>query len=94
MHVTQLHKNRVIKRHYRLLKRYYRNATISLKNFFFFFFKLDFEKVDFQKMGIFLISLGNGVECYLFCPKRAEANFVLVLNVLCFISHNTFESTI
>ena len=28
-------------------------------------------------MGIFLISLGNGVECYLFCPKRADANFVL-----------------
>ena len=27
-------------------------------------------------MDISLISLGNGVECYLFCPKRAEANFV------------------
>ena len=28
-------------------------------------------------MGISLISLGKGVECYLFCPKRAEANFVM-----------------
>ena len=27
-------------------------------------------------MGISLISLEKGVECYLFCPKRAEANFV------------------
>ena len=31
-------------------------------------------------MGISLISLGNGVECYLFCPKRAEANFVLAIS--------------
>ena len=27
-------------------------------------------------MGISLISLEKGVECYLFCPKREEANFV------------------
>ena len=27
-------------------------------------------------MDISLISLENGVECYLFCPKRAKANFV------------------
>ena len=27
-------------------------------------------------MGISLISLENEVECYLVCPKRAEANFV------------------
>ena len=27
-------------------------------------------------MGIFLISLGNGVKWYLFFPKRAKANFV------------------
>ena len=26
-------------------------------------------------MIISLISLGNEVECYLFCPKRTEANF-------------------
>ena len=35
------------------------------------------EKVEFQKRGISLISLGKGVECYLFCAKMAEANFVL-----------------
>ena len=34
-------------------------------------------KVDFQKRGISLISLGKRVESYLFFPKRAEANFVL-----------------
>ena len=39
-------------------------------------FKLDFKKVDFQKMGISLISLGKEIECYLFYPKRTEANFV------------------
>ena len=27
-------------------------------------------------MDISLISLGNEVECYLFCPKSTEANFV------------------
>ena len=31
-------------------------------------------------MGISLISLGNEVKYYLFCPKRAEVNFVRVLN--------------
>ena len=36
----------------------------------------NFEKVKFQKRGIFLISLGKRIECYLVCLKRAEANFV------------------
>ena len=27
-------------------------------------------------MDIFLITLEKGVECYLFCPKKEEANFV------------------
>ena len=62
------------------------NVTISslkchyrVSEIFFFFLKLDFEKVEFQKKRISLISLGNGVECYLVCPKRAEANFVRYL---------------
>ena len=58
------------------LKRHYRALD------FFFFFKLDFEKVDFQIRDISLISLEKEVECYLFCPKRAEANFVQVFNGL------------
>ena len=53
------------------LKRHYRAP-----DFFFFFFKLNFEKIEFQKRGISLINLGKRVECYLVCPKRAEANFV------------------
>ena len=28
--------------------------------------------------------MGEGVECYLFCPKRAEANFVLFMSPLCY----------
>ena len=31
-------------------------------------------------MSISLISLGKGVECYLFCLKRAEANFALAIS--------------
>ena len=34
-------------------------------------------------MGISLISLGKGVERYLFCSKREEANFVLESSVGC-----------
>ena len=47
----------------------YENVTIgSLKRHyrapdFFFFLELDFEKVEFQKMGISLISLEKNVEC-------------------------------
>ena len=37
-------------------------------------------------MGIFLISLEKGVECYLVCPKMAEANFVLYFSVIFFSS--------
>ena len=52
----------------------FQNATIGLLKFFFF--KLDYEKIKFQKIGIFLISLGNKAKCCFFCPKRAFANFV------------------
>ena len=29
--------------------------------------KLDFEKIEFQNMGISLISLGNWIKCWIFC---------------------------
>ena len=60
----------------------FQNATIgSLKYYyrtpkFFFFLKLDFEKIKFQKKGISLISLENGAKCFIICVKRAKANFV------------------
>ena len=75
--VTRVHGVWVSKRHYRSLKLHYRFLKMPLYGFrFFFFFKLDFEKIEFQKWGIFLISLGNGAKCCIFCPKRAFANFV------------------
>ena len=64
----------------------FQNATIgSLKTIiglqnFFFFLKLDFEKIKFQKKGISLISLENGAKCFIICVKRAKANFVLFCN--------------
>ena len=51
------------------IKRHYRTQE-------FFFFKLDFEKIKFQKMGISLINLGKGAKCYIICAKKAKANFV------------------
>ena len=52
------------------LKRYYRSLE-------FFFLKLDFEKVEFQKNSISLISLGNQTKCWIVFLKRTKANFVL-----------------
>ena len=37
--------------------------------------KLNFEKIELQKMDIFLISLENEEECCIFCAKRAFAHF-------------------
>ena len=68
--IACIHRARVPKRHYKSLKRHYRAPEI------FFFLKLDFEKIEFQKKDISLIDLGNGAKCYFFCPKRAFAKFV------------------
>ena len=38
--------------------------------------KLDFEKIEFQNKGIFLISLENVTKCWIFCTKWAKANFL------------------
>ena len=38
--------------------------------------KLDFEKMEFQDRGIFLISLKKMVKCWIFCAKMAKANFL------------------
>ena len=38
-----------------------------------FTLKLNFEKIELQKRGISLISLGKGVEGYITCAKRAFA---------------------
>ena len=37
--------------------------------------KLNFEKIELQKMDISLISLENGEECCIFCAKRAFVHF-------------------
>jgi len=42
--------------------------------------KLDFEKIEFQNRGIFLISLGNEAKCWIFCAKGAKANFLQILS--------------
>ena len=45
-------------------KRHYRTPD-------FFFLKLDFEKIELQKRGISLISLGRGAQGYIIWVKRA-----------------------
>ena len=75
MHVTQVHEAQVIKCHYRSLKRHYR----SLKRHYKvqeFFFKLNFEKIEFQKRDISLISLEKRAKCWVVFLKRVKTNFV------------------
>ena len=43
--------------------------------------KIDFEKIEFQNMGIFLISLENGAKRWFFCTKMAFAHFGQTFNV-------------
>ena len=69
--ITRGHGAQIPKRHYRSLKHHYKTLE-----FFFFFFKLDFEKIEFQNKEISLIRLKNGAKCCFFCPKRAFAYFV------------------
>ena len=40
-----------------------------------FTLKLDFEKIELQKMGISLISLAKGAEYCIFCAKMAFTHF-------------------
>ena len=50
--------------------------------------KLDFLKIEFQNMSIFLISLGNGAKCWIFCMKGAKANFLRFLKVIIYAWFN------
>ena len=54
--IACIHRAQVPKRHYKSLKRHYRALD------FFFFFKLDFEKIEFQNRGISLLCLENGAK--------------------------------
>ena len=51
----------------------FQNATIGLQKFFFF--KLDSEKIEFQKLDIFLINLGNEAKYCFFLPKKGIRQF-------------------
>ena len=52
------------------LKRHYRAPE-----FFFFFLKLDFEKVEFQKIGISLISLEKKDRMLFILPEKGRGQF-------------------
>ena len=73
--ITRFHGNWVTKRHYRSLKCRYRllkNAIIGLNSIL--------KKIEFQKKGISLISLGKKEKCWIVFFKRAKANFFQYIN--------------
>ena len=56
-----------------------------------FTLKLDFEKIELQKMGIFQISLGNGAKGCIICAKRALAQIPLNYCICCRFVRSQFS---
>ena len=58
-----------------------------------FSLKLDFDKIELQKMSISLISLGKGAKCWIVFLKMAKANFVQKYDQRAHILFHTLTNT-